>query len=557
MLQTMPSAYLSHGFEVVTPEAAEQMLLCDDRSRPVNDVRVAQMARDMTNGAWRVNGEAVVFDDAGRLLDGRKRLLACTMSDTAFKTLVVRGVSRLSVLSIDSRKTRRLADLLTIDGYKRGQTVQTVVKHILAMSEGGWERSRSLPPHVLRALVNQNPGIEDSLERAYREGRNGKPTLHAAMHFVFSRIDRLEADRFFDQLYAPDAFDLTQRDPCRSLARRLAKIAELREIVADRDVAALFVTAWNAFHSDTKNVRFTVDPAASFPEIAFWESCHAIRPTDSGARMAAAKSAADPLGNLEVEVVHVDPELAADWLEQNTSNRRPSGAQTARYARDMAAGQWQLNGETVKFGRSGRLLDGQHRLAAVIASGETVTMMVVNGLDEAVFDTIDIGERRSFAMLLAERRIRHASVVAPALKIVMCTEQDRAMGGFLPTNAEYEDALERHPGIVECCASGPAADCMEPSLAAALSYLLGRSQPGKAAEFFRKLDGVGTFTETDPVRHLLKRLGERRRDGVSGGDSPTVRLQFCITAWNAFCQGRQVSHFKVKCEPGRTLPAIA
>lgn len=64
--------------------------------------------------------------------------------------------------------------------------------------------------------------------------------------------------------------------------------------------------------------------------------------------------------------------MAETWLSRNSNNRNLRGQVIASYARDMKSGAWVLNGETVKIASNGQLLDGQHRLNAVVESGQTV-----------------------------------------------------------------------------------------------------------------------------------------------------------------------------------------
>lgn len=90
-----------------------------------------------------------------------------------------------------------------------------------------------------------------------------------------------------------------------------------------------------------------------------------------------------------VEITDVDPELAERWLARNPNNRNLRRAVVDSYARDMSTGNWVLNGETIKLDVAGRLVDGQHRLSAVVAAEVTVPMIVVRGVDPGVMDTVD------------------------------------------------------------------------------------------------------------------------------------------------------------------------
>jgi hypothetical protein len=74
--------------------------------------------------------------------------------------------------------------------------------------------------------------------------------------------------------------------------------------------------------------------------------------------------------------IDVTPELAFQWLEGNTHNRPISQAKVDHFVRLMRAGLWQLSSQGIAFDTSGLLIDGQHRLWAVIEAGVTVRMHV-------------------------------------------------------------------------------------------------------------------------------------------------------------------------------------
>ena len=55
------------------------------------------------------------------------------------------------------------------------------------------------------------------------------------------------------------------------------------------------------------------------------------------------------------EVMFITPEIAQQWTGLNTRNRPVRYTKVAQYARDMKAGNWALNGETVKIASDGPL----------------------------------------------------------------------------------------------------------------------------------------------------------------------------------------------------------
>ena len=54
-----------------------------------------------------------------------------------------------------------------------------------------------------------------------------------------------------------------------------------------------------------------------------------------------------------VDVVMVTPKTAKQWLKNNTRNRRLNITTVERFANEMKAGAWRLNGETIKFDNFG------------------------------------------------------------------------------------------------------------------------------------------------------------------------------------------------------------
>lgn len=109
---------------------------------------------------------------------------------------------------------------------------------------------------------------------------------------------------------------------------------------------------------------------------------------------------------MRTEVRDVNPKLAAKWLTQNTGNRPIKAHHLTDLVNAMLNHKFMLIHQPVAFASDGRLLDGQHRLQAVVDSGMTVPMMVTFDADPDTFNVIDAGNKRSIADGLA---IRHST----------------------------------------------------------------------------------------------------------------------------------------------------
>lgn len=124
----------------------------------------------------------------------------------------------------------------------------------------------------------------------------------------------------------------------------------------------------------------------------------------------------------KVEII--TPTKAKEYLERNTQNyRKLDMAKVRMYSDEMKAGRWQLNGESLRFSKSGVLLDGQHRLAAIIRANVPVKTAVVYDVDDDV-TIYDVGTNRSQCQILAANgvdvRVRQNVIIGAANIIMTC-----------------------------------------------------------------------------------------------------------------------------------------
>lgn len=87
----------------------------------------------------------------------------------------------------------------------------------------------------------------------------------------------------------------------------------------------------------------------------------------------------------------VTPEMAAEWMKANRMNRAVRDTAKDKVKRALVSGRWKFNGQTVTFSKTWRLMDGQHRLLAIIETGIAAEILVWTGIDDDAMDTIDTG----------------------------------------------------------------------------------------------------------------------------------------------------------------------
>lgn len=171
--------------------------------------------------------------------------------------------------------------------------------------------------------------------------------------------------------------------------------------------------------------------------------------------MATKKTTRQPI--ITSHQVDVDPAEAARLLGTNSENNRLLHKDTvARYARDMRLGQWML-GEPILIDWNGVLIDGQHRLEAIIKAEITVPLVIVEGVDPEIRLRLNTGKPRNpqDALRVAGIDVGDPAVVCAIARMDMSWERgalDRITasgsghGEMAIENWDYPPWVTAHPG---------------------------------------------------------------------------------------------------------------
>lgn len=155
---------------------------------------------------------------------------------------------------------------------------------------------------------------------------------------------------------------------------------------------------------------------------------------------------------MKIETKTITTAQAQEWLDGvNTSNRKLSRATVGKYAADMAAGKWRnTHQNAIAFYEDGGLADGQHRLAAVVASGVNVEMFVATGISRNDAFAIDQGRSRSFSdgliiggMVDDQKYINHkVSIVKMLWHVEVKADQVLSVSKVSDLIDEFKDAID-------------------------------------------------------------------------------------------------------------------
>jgi len=115
---------------------------------------------------------------------------------------------------------------------------------------------------------------------------------------------------------------------------------------------------------------------------------------------------------MKIEKQLVTPQIAEQLLKSNNNNRRVRNAVVQKYANEMIAGRWKSDtGETMKISKVGNILDGQHRLLAVIRANMPIYFHIAVECDDDIFDVIDSGSLRNSCDSFHIKGIKHDNIL--------------------------------------------------------------------------------------------------------------------------------------------------
>lgn len=252
------------------------------------------------------------------------------------------------------------------------------------------------------------------------------------------------------------------------------------------------------------------------------------------------------------EEVIITPVKAAQLLQKNKRNRALNKRIVENYSDQMKRGLWKFNGEPIIISEGGVLLDGQHRLAAIVKSQTTQKMLIVTGPGADVFDTIDTGYTRTAGHILSIADIKSSNHLAavigkhyilsnslpisganniPIAKTEILTEYNKAPG-FWDEISQFSRRVGQKVSVLSAATVGAYA-----------AYLIRDKKHDKDVvfSFFSQLDKPETAQNSSIIK-----LYEALITAKLKGYRITTQLQHAliVKTWNAFLKGKEIKVLK-------------
>lgn len=253
----------------------------------------------------------------------------------------------------------------------------------------------------------------------------------------------------------------------------------------------------------------------------------------------------------KIETFTVDKAKLA--LTRNKSNRPLNQDNVTFICSEMKQKKWMFTGESIIFGKNGDLMNGQHRLEAIIITGIEQDFLTVRGVNNDAFKCIDTGKMRSAGDVLSIMNVINPHSFASIARFIISFNRggyEKAAGKMSNrklkiTNHEIADFVtKRLTSMTESREYGfvPENSLVAGNLLSALHYIFKQINYDAACDFCKKLADGKELEKNDPVFVLRAELLQSIRS-----NRPMTRLEeigLICKAWNFYRQNKKINVIK-------------
>ena len=264
------------------------------------------------------------------------------------------------------------------------------------------------------------------------------------------------------------------------------------------------------------------------------------------------------------QIVTITPAQASSWLDANKfHNRNLSDRNVDRIARDIKAGKWVFDGNPIRFDKENNILDGQHRLWAIVKSGKTVKSAVIRGLENEAKMVIDSGKSRSNTDFLHFQGYQNASVLAAVARLSIGYKDNgkdlwkwaQGTSAVRLTGQEIIAEVDANPNLEGAVKATMglrfSRKILSPATVAFCYYLFASVEKNltRVDKFFMDFETGNNLHEDSPILSLRNTFTVRDIDLMErhgGNKVMAYRVALVIKAWNAWKDNEVIKRFQYK-----------
>lgn len=249
---------------------------------------------------------------------------------------------------------------------------------------------------------------------------------------------------------------------------------------------------------------------------------------------------------MQTSTLRITPAKAKLYLDQNKGNRPLQKTHVLFLASEIENGNWKCNGESIKIGKDKQIIDGQHRLTAIVKANKSIMTVVMTGLDPDVFDTIDTGKNRSPGDTYALMGEKNTNQLAALIKNLHRYYMNDWKKPPRLSNSEFEKLLERWPDArtVVNNNSLKSPGLMNLRIIHFCYYVFKKKNKDQALEFMTKLCNGNDLAARSPIMAVRNKIIEGNLKGMRMDPDTVMTLIF--KAWNMYRDGKSTTRMTYK-----------
>jgi hypothetical protein len=236
----------------VTPEVAKVWVARRHRNRAIHHVALAKLKHALQEGLWELNGEPLIFDADGVLIEGQHRCLACIETGLPFVTLIVHGINQDLFRTMGQGAKRTVGDILSILGKTNGRTLGAALRWVWRYKHEQMMNAHPvITEYEVAALETQHPTLQFSVTYGNKCHGCAAPAMIAALHYLCRAKDEDLAEYFYTTLAS--GAELPSGSPLLFLFRYLLPkktAGRYRAVIRDERKAPVIINTWNLLRKD-------------------------------------------------------------------------------------------------------------------------------------------------------------------------------------------------------------------------------------------------------------------------------------------------------------------
>ena len=266
---------------------------------------------------------------------------------------------------------------------------------------------------------------------------------------------------------------------------------------------------------------------------------------------------------MNIQQVVMTPDWAKGLLLNNDHNRKLRPHKVNEIVHDILSGRWMLNPQPIAIATNGLLLDGQHRLQAIVLANQSVPLMMATDCPPECFKTIDIGIVRTNGDFFKIEGIKNPNNISPVIRYVefykkiphliwnhssLPLSKTEIHDLYMEQQSFYDMAIEFALRAYQRCRQ------VNPSILAALIALCENTE--LACEFAEHLGSGAGLKSTSPIyvwRQVLIN-GNVQRSRTHGMANSQLMMAGFIKSYNCWRQGIEMKRFNLPNIP--PMPTI-